>query len=165
MIARDATELDIPDACDLLNEIIAIGGTTAYQKPLSVVAFSDQFLTGDNCISCCVCESGDGEIIGFQSLSKNQHLEEDWADIATFARAQRKVRGVGTLLFSATIQKAQTSGVKTINATIRADNVSGLAYYEKMGFAEYSVEKSVRLLDGTPVDRISKKYSLVYRAG
>ena len=35
-----------------------------------------------------------------------------------------------------------------INATIRADNVPGLAYYAKMGFREYKVDADVHLARG-----------------
>ena len=43
---------------------------------------------------------------------------------------------------------------------IRDSNESGLAYYSKIGFIDYSVNKAVPLNDGTPVDRISKKYAV-----
>jgi hypothetical protein len=47
-----------------------------------------------------------------------------------------------------------------INATIRADNTGGLAYYAKMGFETYGITKDVPLLDGTPVDRINKRFQV-----
>lgn len=50
------------------------------------------------------------------------------------------------------------------NATIRADNAGGLAYYARMGFQDYAVARGVPLADGTPVDRISRRY-LVGAAG
>ena len=53
---------------------------------------------------------------------------------------------------------AQDLGLKAINATIRADNVSGLAYYTKMGFETYHRVKQVPLSDSTPVDRVKKRY-------
>ena len=39
-------------------------------------------------------------------------------------------------------------GFTVINATIRADNVPGLAYYAKMGFREYKVDADVHLARG-----------------
>lgn len=39
-------------------------------------------------------------------------------------------------------------GFTVINATIRADNVPGLAYYTKMGFREYKVDADVHLARG-----------------
>ena len=55
---------------------------------------------------------------------------------------------------------ARSIGLKALNATIRADNVSGLTYYGKMGFVDYKVDKAVALKDGQLVDRISKRYVL-----
>jgi hypothetical protein len=49
--------------------------------------------------------------------------------------------------------------ILAVNATIRADNHSGLPYYEKMGFTTYKIVEAAPLKNGTPVDRICKKYS------
>ncbi|MBP1887174.1 ribosomal protein S18 acetylase RimI-like enzyme [Ensifer mexicanus] len=68
--------------------------------------------------------------------------------------------GAGTALFAAAKAHAREAGLEAINATIRADNAGGLAYYAKMGFIDYKVEKAVPLKDGQPVDRISKRYLL-----
>ncbi len=71
-----------------------------------------------------------------------------------------KISGVGRALFPATRAAAEELGLEFINATIRADNVSGLAYYSKMGFEPYDRLVQVPLLDGTPVDRIKKRFKL-----
>ena len=47
-----------------------------------------------------------------------------------------------------------------MNAEIRADNEGGLAFYGKMGFQDQDVDRAVPLGDGTPVDRINKRYPL-----
>jgi RimJ/RimL family protein N-acetyltransferase len=81
------------------------------------------------------------------------------ADIATFARTSPKIRGVGSALFPATrAAAAEEFGLEFVNATIRADNGSGLAYYAKMGFEIYDRLVQIPLLDGTPVDRIKKRF-------
>lgn len=165
MNQRMAVAADVPAACRILNDIINIGGTTAYESPLNHTVFTNHFLTGESCVSCIVCEDTQGNIIGFQSLSINEKLPSDWVDIATFARADPKIKGVGTALFEASkrflvTSNAMTNKVLMINATIRADNQSGLAYYNKMGFVDYRCDKAVPLRDGTPVDRISKQYKL-----
>jgi hypothetical protein len=64
-------------------------------------------------------------------------------------------------LFAATREAATRLGLVGINATIRADNVGGLTFYGKQGFQDHSVALAVPLNDGTPVDRISKRYPLV----
>ncbi len=47
-----------------------------------------------------------------------------------------------------------------IDATIRADNASGLAYYKAMGFTDWDVLRDVPLSDGRVVDRIRKRFDL-----
>ena len=156
---RKASENNSKDLCQILNEIIAIGGTTGFENILSESEFESVFINGPGLISCFLAENN-GLILGFQSLSHHPDLPSGWADIATFARVNPKVRGVGTSLFEATLAFARHLDIETINATIRADNKSGLSYYSKMGFNDYSISKQIPLQDGTPVDRISKKITV-----
>ena len=155
---RPVTPDDVPALRDILNEIINIGGTTAYQEPLTDDTFREHFLTGSHCLTCFICEDKDGQALGFQSLGTLERLPEQWGDIATFARVSNKVKGVGSVLFQSTQAFASDNSLIAINATIRADNCQGLSYYSKLGFVDYDIRKAVPLQDGTPVDRISKKY-------
>ena len=153
---RLAEDKDIPALCKLLNDIILVGGTTANQTPFSEDEFGKHFLYRPSLI-CCHTALDKQEIpAGFQMLNRHADLPNDWADIATFARLEPKLKGVGTALFNPTKQLAKQSGFTTLNATIRADNTGGLAYYEKLGFETYSVDKAIPLDDGTKIDRISK---------
>ncbi len=52
------------------------------------------------------------------------------------------------------------AGIVAINATIRKDNTGGIAYYIKMGFEIYALARDVTMLDGTKIDRISKRLLL-----
>ena len=160
MRVRAATAADVPELRVLLNEIIAIGGTTAHEVPLSDSEFSGHFLEGPDLACCFVAEAPDGTLLGFQTLERSGKLPVNWVDVGTFARAAPKVPGVGTALFAASKARAGEGGFVAINATIRADNTGGLAYYGKMGFVDYAVAKGVRLADGTPVDRIFKRYTI-----
>ena len=160
ILIRMANIEDVPLLCEVLNEIIQVGGTTAIETPLSVEEFSNYFLSGKNYISCFMAEDKEGLPLGFQSLEYHPELPVDWADIATFARLKSKVRGIGTALFSYSKAHAAEAGIVGINATIRADNSGGIAYYEKMGFRTYATAKDVPLNDGKLVDRVSKKLLL-----
>jgi L-amino acid N-acyltransferase YncA len=161
LLVRLAKQGDVHELCELLNEIVEIGGTTAIENALSVQEFESYFLSGEKHLCCHVAVDDAGGLAGFQTLERKSKLPDDWADIATFARVLPKVAGVGTSLFAATKKHAQNLGVVGINATIRADNSSGLGYYEKMGFQTYSVVKEVPLADGCAVDRISKRLLLL----
>jgi ribosomal protein S18 acetylase RimI-like enzyme len=59
-----------------------------------------------------------------------------------------------------TRQAAERAGVRTIDATIRADNAGGLAFYGSLGFREYARRATVPLSDGTLVDRVCKRLDL-----
>jgi ribosomal protein S18 acetylase RimI-like enzyme len=112
-------------------------------------------------ISCVVAvDTGAGELLGFQTLVRDDGLPADVGDIGTFAKVGGTQQGVGTALFAATRAAARAKGLAAINATIRADNTGGLAFYGRMGFVDHSVRKAVPLKDGAPVDRINRRYAL-----
>jgi len=159
MKIRQAVPSDAEELSLLLNEIIRAGGTTAIETLLTAHEFADWYITGEFALACHVAEFG-GALVGFQSLSTYGDPPQGVADIATFARMNPKVKGVGSALFPATRSAAEKLGLTSINATIRADNVSGLAYYEKMGFETHDRLIQVPLVDGTPVDRIKKRFAL-----
>jgi L-amino acid N-acyltransferase YncA len=162
LTTRPATAKDATAMAALLNEIIAIGGTTAYEEPFTPESMDHHYVSARNLIACTVAEQH-GELLGFQGLFRpdaEDSLPAGWAFIATFARVGRTGGGVGRALFAQTVKAAQGAGVRTIDATIRADNTSGLAFYSRMGFTDYGRLTGVPLKDGTPVDRIRKRLDL-----
>ena len=162
LTTRPATAKDATAMAALLNEIIAIGGTTAYEEPFTGESMDHHYVSARNLIACTVAER-DGELLGFQGLfwpDEENTFPAGWAFIATFARVGRTGGGVGRALFAATVKAAHGAGVRTIDATIRADNTSGLAFYSRMGFTDYGCLPGVPLKDGTPVDRIRKRFDL-----
>ena len=158
MIVRTARAGDIDQMVTLLNEIIAVGGTTAKEDPVDAVGFHDYIFASD-VVGCFVAED-DGQILGFQKLNDASYLPDGVGDIATFVRLGLAQKGVGAALFVKTLNAAKTAGLRSINATIRADNTGGLRYYTKLGFEDHGIDRDVPLKDGTPVDRISKRFDL-----
>ncbi len=158
---RPANSADAAELAELLNAIIARGGSTALEEPFTPDRLDTTYLTGPKVLSCVVAvDSASGRLEGFQTLVREAHLPENWGDIGTFARVDGTQKGVGSALFAATCDHARERGLTAINAQIRTDNVGGLAYYGKMGFQDYKIDCAVPLADGTPVDRVSKRYSL-----
>jgi L-amino acid N-acyltransferase YncA len=158
---RRVREEDAPELAELLNAIIARGGTTALEEPFTAATLARKYLTGPEVISCVVAvDRESGRLEGFQTLVREDHLPDAMGDIGTFARVGGTQRGVGTALFAATRAAARARSLSAINATIRADNTGGLAFYERMGFVDHSVSAAVPLLDGTPTDRMHKRYEL-----
>lgn len=158
LIIRSVTPNDIHEMCELLNEIIDVGGTTANETPFTDEKFRRHYLSGKNHLCCFVAIDELNTPAGFQTMKHHPDLPKNWADIATFARMTSKIPGVGTALFSKSKEFAKQAGFAAINATIRADNEGGLAYYEKMGFETYLENNGEPLKDGTIVDRINKRY-------
>ncbi len=158
---RDVTLADAAELAALLNAIIAQGGTTALETPYTPEGLAQAYLTGPEVICCVVAvDRASGRLEGFQTLGRYPNLPDDVGDIGTFARIDGKQRGVGSALFAATCQRARAQGLTAINATIRADNTGGLAFYGKMGFADHAVTPGVPLKDGRPVDRVHRRFAL-----
>ena len=158
---RPVQSSDAPELAELLNTIIARGGTTALQTPYTPAHLDEVYLTGPDVLCCFVAvDEASGRIEGFQTLGRADHLDAGWGDIGTFSRLGGTQRGIGTALFDATKARAIELGLAGINATIRADNEGGLAFYAKQGFVDHGVDRAVPLNDGTPMDRINKHYRL-----
>ena len=162
ILVRDVRPEDAPELAELINAIIARGGTTAFQTPFTPQRLVDAYLIGPHMVSAVVAidrETDRAE--GFQILGDfGDPLADGPGDIGTYVRVDGKQRGVGTALFAATCAHARAKGLTTLNATIRADNIGGLTFYGKMGFVDHAVRHAVPLSDGTTADRVYKRYSL-----
>ncbi len=157
---RQATLDDVPGMVALINRIIAKGGTTAHEKPYDAARFARTYLTDDSAIACFVAHAGD-DLLGFQVLGYWPGLPDGWVDIGTFVDEAARGTGTAAALFAATRALCLARGDVAINATIRADNGGGLAYYAKCGFRDYASDPDYRLSDGTQVGRVSKRFDLV----
>jgi L-amino acid N-acyltransferase YncA len=156
MIIRRAMPQDAAAMADILNQIIAIGGTTAYQHPLSVQAITLHKISGPDVIATVVAVQ-DGQIVGWQSI---EHWQGD-AHIGTFVRVSIQAKGIGTALFAQTCEILRQAGVRSIVASIRADNVPGLRYYARLGFVDFATDPDFALETGQVVGRVHRRYDVV----
>lgn len=163
MIVRPAAPADAAAMAELINSVIARGGTTAYEEPFDAARMDAEYISLPQIVCCFVAED-DGEIIGFQGLMRSfdpeDPLPDNWATIGTFARVGLTQRGVGSALFARTLMAARDAGIKVMDATIRADNAGGLAFYTRQGFVDYDRLVGVPLKDGTPMDRVRKRFEV-----
>ena len=157
---RPARGADAAALATLLNEIIGRGGTTALEQQFTPAALTDAMLTGPDVYCCFVAEDPGGQLLGFQALTRSDHVPDGVGDIGTFTRVGQSQKGVGSRLFAATCRAAREKGLTALNATIRADNLGGLAFYDRLGFTEHDVRRGVPLSNGASVDRISKRFAL-----
>ncbi|SEP61531.1 L-amino acid N-acyltransferase YncA [Loktanella sp. DSM 29012] len=162
MMIRQATSADALGMLDVLNPIIAEGGTTAHQTSFDVDRMRQHYISRPALICTHVADMG-GKIGGFQMLARpdpDDAAMQGWAIIASFVSGDHAGKGIGRALFAATRARALSEGFATIDATIRADNDSGLRYYAAMGFVDFDRLIDVPLRDGTRVDRIRKRFDL-----
>jgi L-amino acid N-acyltransferase YncA len=156
VIIRHATPVDAPAMADLLNEIIAIGGTTAHEHPMVPDEVCRNYIDGQDVATSVLAEEA-GQLIGWQSVG----LWKDQMHIGTFVRAGLQAKGVGAALFATTCEGARAKGLTEIIAHIRADNVPGLAYYARIGFVDDGAEPGFALRDGRVVGRVHRRFALV----
>jgi L-amino acid N-acyltransferase YncA len=155
---RRAGRLDTRGMAELLNEVIAEGGTSALATPVGRDDLAD-WMTHERS-AWHVAESTEGHIVGFQWIEPADYLPADAAEIATFARIGHTGLGIGSALFRATEAAARALGYAWINANIRADNAGGLAYYQSRGFEDYGRIEGYRMTNGLVVDKVLKRYDI-----
>ncbi len=157
---RPAGISDTRQMTDLLNDIIAKGGTTAHTKLFGSGVLKAEMRLYPGRTVWILAENDAGNVLGFQNAMPHKNLPEDAADIATFVKLGQTGLGVGSKLFERTTSEARKLGYTWLNATIRADNESGLTYYQSRGFEDYKRITNTQLADGTIVDRVCKRYNL-----
>lgn len=140
---RPALPEDADGVAELLNRIIAIGGTTAYRQNFDGAKILSEFMPARLGL-CCHVAIDDQKICGFQALlwcdpdwPGDHKLPSDWAVIATYVDPDIHGKGIGRALFDCTCEAAGKAGVSYIDATIRKENTGGIAYYSRMGFVDY----------------------------
>lgn len=155
-----ACTADAGDMADLLNEIIDVGGTTAFLHPLNRADILSWMENAGKRGLGHVARDANGTLLGFQWLDPHPSLGPEVAQIASFVKIGETGLGIGSKLFDATRLAAMRLGYDWIDATIRADNESGLTYYQSRGFETYRVDPEARLSDGRKTGKISKRFDL-----
>ena len=157
---RRAGLLDAGPLSDLLCDIIRRGGTTAMTSPVSRQELECWMRAAPGRAAWHLAEDEAGLPLGVQWIEPHPALPPEACDIATFTRPGQTRLGVGSSLFDATRRIARALGYAWINATIRADNSAGLAYYQSRGFEPYAWHNNVPLAVRTRVNKVSSRFAL-----
>lgn len=157
---RRATPLDARQMADLLNALIAEGGTTALTRSVTGSDIVGWMQSAPEKSAWHVAVDDSGEVLGFQWIEPADYLPEDAAEIASFVKIGRAGLGIGSALFDKTRAAARRLGYGWINANIRADNEGGLIYYQSRGFRDYDRWEDYKLESGLVVDKILKRFDL-----
>ena len=155
MIVRKALPQDASGMAKLLNEIIAIGDTTAHEQLTDAAKTRHYAIDGPDVLSCVVAEE-DESILGWQSVEQF----EGEPHIGTYVRPGIQAKGIGAALFALTLEALRARSISHIIASIRADNVPGLAYYARIGFRDIGEEPDFALEDGRKVGRVHRRFEL-----
>lgn len=157
---RPAIAADADAMAALLNQIIAIGGTTAFETPVAPDTIRHWMAKDGPRAAWHVAQDDTGLILGYQSCEPHSGLPPAAGDIASFVQVNQAGRGIGRRLFEATKIACRALGYTWINAAIRSDNQSGLTYYTAMGFIDWKHDPTAALADGTITGKTYKRYDL-----
>jgi L-amino acid N-acyltransferase YncA len=155
MIVRPATPTDAEAMAAILNAVIALGGTTAHETPKPQDKVRQDYITGPDVLSSVVADV-DGQVVGWQAAN----LWQGEAHIGSFVQPGLQANGTGAQMFTLTCQLLRAKGIATIIASIRADNLPGLAYYARIGFVDFAHDPDFSLSDGTVVGRVHRRFDL-----
>lgn len=136
---REATPADAEQMSQILRVILA---SWKSERPSTAAHVLSHYVEDPEGIRCSVAVDADGTVIGFQALKlatdgNAYDLPLGWGIIGTYVDAKAAGRGVGKALFAASLAAARDAGVTEIDATIGETNMSGLAYYDAIGFRTY----------------------------
>jgi hypothetical protein len=95
---RPTARADAPALADPLNEIIAPGGTTAYETPFAPDAFADAHIDGPGVITSMLAEDAEGRPMGFQILLASDKLGPGWGKRRRSAGSCGQPRSGGPIL-------------------------------------------------------------------
>jgi ribosomal protein S18 acetylase RimI-like enzyme len=136
MEVREVRPSDAAGMGDVLQELIAAGKR---KRPGDRAFARSHYIEHPHRLHCFVAAADDGTILGFQSLKRawaeNPYATPvGWGIIGTHVRPSAARCGVGSRLFTATLEGARRSGLPAIEAYIGEENAAALAYYEALGF-------------------------------
>lgn len=155
MLVRAMTPADTPACTEIVNHIIALGGSTAYEAPYALADFAAHYLDEPPVSNVVLSE---GRVVGFQAAFD---VGDGLYSIGSFTDRRAPVRGSGRALFEKTLADCRARGGVAILAKITSDNTGGLAFYTRMGFVDdHVVPQDHTRSDGTKVDRVIKRYAL-----
>lgn len=155
MLIRSAAPEDDEAIAAVLNAVIAVGGTTAHEVPKSPAKVRSEYIDGPDVLSSVVAEAG-ARVVGWQSV---KHWQGD-AHIGSFVHPGLQAKGAGVRMFALTCQILRAKGVREIVASIRADNVPGLAYCARIGFVDFAHDPDFTLSAGQKVGRFHRRFTL-----
>ena len=151
-----ATAKDGSEIARVLNSVIAEGGFTASDKPVTAESES-AFIAGFGPRAAIFVAEVDGAIQAFQTLEpfSEFHRSMDHVGIAgTQVSKEFRGQGIGSSLWDATSQFARKQGYEKIIIYVRSGNKPAMQFYRKLGFQDIGVARRQVRIDGVYEDEI-----------
>lgn len=107
-----------------------------------------------------------GCIVGFQSLDLWTRLLDSMSHVGqlgTFLLPEWRRRGVGSMLWAATLAFARDAGYRKLAIQVRGSNTAAQAFYRRLGFVECGRLTAQVIVDGQEDDEVLMELFLLPR--
>ena len=157
MKIRNAVAGDLPAIVEIYNSTIPSRKVSADTEPVSVEQRLGWFEEHEPSRRPIWVVEGEGEVIGWLSLSEffdRRPAYHATAEIGVYVREDHRGGGLGRRLVEEAIRRGPDLGLKTLTAGAFAHNDASIRLFEKMGFREWARFPRVAELDGVERDLV-----------
>ncbi len=158
VIIRDVCPDDAEAIVGILNPIIAVGGYTVLEGPLSPEAERGFIASFPARGIFHVAESRQSHaVVGFQTVepfATYTHAFDHVGVIATYVDLDHRRQGLGRQLSETTLAVARQKGYEKIFTYVRGDNPGALQAYRKCGFRVVGTAVKHAKIGGRYIDEI-----------
>ena len=157
MKIRNAVAGDLPAIVEIYNSTIPSRKVSADTEPVSVEQRLGWFEEHEPSRRPIWVVEGEGEVIGWLSLSEffdRRPAYHATAEIGVYVREDHRGGGLGRRLVGEAIRRGPDLGLRTLTAGAFAHNDASIKLFEKMGFREWARFPRVAELDGVERDLV-----------
>lgn len=142
---RPMTANDWPSVRAIYEAGIATGNATFETDAPAWQAWDGSHLAGHRLVG-----DDDGEVVGWAALSpvSDRCCYAGVAENSLYVHPAHRGRGVGTLLLTALVERAETDGYWTIQTGIFPENVASVAVHQACGFRVVGRRERIGRLNG-----------------
>ncbi len=152
---RPATLDDAPGITRVLNGIVAEGGLTALDQPVTLEG-ERAFLAALGPRAQVLVALAQGEIRAFQGIEPASPFVSmaHVAQLGTYVERAWRNRGLARRLWEQNRADARTLGFRKVSIQVRAGNIGALAFYRRLGFTDIGVARQHVLVQGRYEDEV-----------
>ena len=134
---RDAVPADLPAICDIYNDAV-LNTTSIWNEQAVDLAnrqawFSARHAQG---YPVLVMAAADEQVLGYASFGDWRPFDgfRHTVEHSVYVRSDQRGQGLGPLLMSALIERAQAAGLHVMVAAIESGNSASIRLHERLGF-------------------------------